>query len=320
MARIVIAVSAWIIAQKRAIPAPWHDLATVASRVVEDLDRAGALDFRYLHESLLIGWLAALGHWPDSMPRTIDAGALGLRAQTLTQAAAEANQERLERARQRRIIVVDGAEVAVEGGDYQYLYEAMKSTVGDSDPFPDRSTRFTSLAELADQPPTPRGNGTRGGYGHYDAERSMSTEQRQAVGFAGEWLAYQWLCHRYSTMSPESWVSSYRRHVFAGVPGDDDLGYDFRVVMARDLFFEVKATVGEFGEFELGESQVREAQHHARGDRWRLLVISHVLESERRSLEVLPNPFSRRGRGRFRLVGRAYATGTRRLRDDRQAH
>jgi hypothetical protein len=303
-ARVAIAVSAWMTAQKRAIPAPWHDLAAVTSRVVEDLDRAGALDFRSLDESLLIGWLAALGHWPDRMPRTLDADALGLRAETLTQAAAEANQERLERARQRRIIVVDGAEVAVEAGDYQFLYEALKSAVEESDPFPDRSTRFTPLAELADQPPTPRGNGTGGGYSYYDAERGMSSEQRQAVGFAGEWLAYQWLCHWYPTMSPESWVSSYRRQVFAGDPGDDDLGYDFRVVMARDLFLEVKATVGEFGEFELGESQVREAQRHARGDRWRLLVISHVLESERRSLQVLPNPFSRRGRGRFRLVGR----------------
>ena len=74
--------------------------------------------------------------------------------------------------------------------------------------------------------------------------------------------------------------------------------------MARDLYFEVKATQGEFGEFELGESEVREAQRHTHEDRWRLIVISQALNTEHRRLEVLPNPFSRRGRDRFQLVGR----------------
>ena len=92
--------------------------------------------------------------------------------------------------------------------------------------------------------------------------------------------------------------------MFPDEPGDDSLGYDFIVRQASgDLFFEVKATTGDLAEFELGESEVRMAQEHARNGRFRVLYVTRVLDGADRSITVLPNPFGSTSRDRFRLVG-----------------
>jgi hypothetical protein len=81
--------------------------------------------------------------------------------------------------------------------------------------------------------------------------------------------------HTYPGTDESSWVSTNRRGAFPGSPGDDGLGFDFRVGSGRQpLMFEVKATQGQGGQIELGESEVRAAQQHAGHDRWRLLVIT----------------------------------------------
>ena len=127
--------------------------------------------------------------------------------------------------------------------------------------------------------------------------------QRDAVGFAGEWLVFQRLERAYAdTFGEDCWVSTYRQLVFDG-PGDDSLGYDF-LVPARGgpLMFEVKASQGAAGEIRLGESEVRQAQANARNRRWRLVVVENALNTNRRRL-VLPNPFSPSSRGFYRFAG-----------------
>ncbi|MFJ6054812.1 hypothetical protein [Streptomyces sp. NPDC092307] len=69
--------------------------------------------------------------------------------------------------------------------------------------------------------------------------------------------------------------------------------------------FEVKATQGEGGRIELGESEVRVAQRFTGNDRWRLLVVSQVRDPEHMAIRMLPNPFGREGRGRYREEGGA---------------
>lgn len=62
------------------------------------------------------------------------------------------------------------------------------------------------------------------------ADAGLSPAQREAIGYMGEWYAYQWLRGRYSADVDEtSWVSSNRRKAFPGPPGDDGLGFDFKV-------------------------------------------------------------------------------------------
>jgi hypothetical protein len=63
-------------------------------------------------------------------------------------------------------------------------------------------------------------------------------------------------------------VSTNRRHLLTGDPGDDDgLGYDLEVHLGRNpLMFEVKAFRGDRGEIELGETEVEAAQRNASSD------------------------------------------------------
>ncbi|MFF7643096.1 protein NO VEIN domain-containing protein [Streptomyces canus] len=87
--------------------------------------------------------------------------------------------------------------------------------------------------------------------------------------------------------------------------GDDGLGYDFRVGSGRQpLLFEVKASQGEGGQIELGESEVRAAQRHTGSDRWRILMVTSVLEPSRLRVAMLPSPFSPRSlpRGGWRAA------------------
>ncbi len=87
------------------------------------------------------------------------------------------------------------------------------------------------------------------------------------LGTGGEWKG-----------RATSWVSTNRRKAFPGPPGDDGLGYDFRIGSGlRPYMYEVEATQGDGGRFELGEGEVRAAQQHAGNDRWRLLMVTHAL-------------------------------------------
>jgi hypothetical protein len=57
-------------------------------------------------------------------------------------------------------------------------------------------------------------------------------------------------------------------------------------------------------EFDLAESEVKVAQAHARNERYRILLITSVLDPEERRVHVLPNPFGVQGHGVYRTVGR----------------
>jgi hypothetical protein len=109
----------------------------------------------------------------------------------------------------------------------------------------------------------------------------------------------------YPEANESSWVSTYRRHVFAGDQSDDDPGFDFRVERARDmLMFEVKASRDEPGVFTLTDREIREAQRHARDGRWRLLVVPYVFDAVRCRVLRLPNPFDPNFEDRFRSEGK----------------
>lgn len=66
--------------------------------------------------------------------------------------------------------------------------------------------------------------------------------------------------------------------------------------------YEVKATTGDAGAIELGETEVRCAQEHSRNDRWRLLVVENALSHSPR-VHMLPNPFHHDSRSLFEFVG-----------------
>ena len=131
-----------------------------------------------------------------------------------------------------------------------------------------------------------------------------TSDQTELIGFMGELVAYDWLSNRYGSAC--LWRSHYRRHVINdGDIGNDDLGFDIEVLRERrgPLMFEVKATTTDDMAFDLSEKEIAVAQANAGHDRYRILFVGRVNDSENRWVSVLPNPLSTQGRGRYRIVG-----------------
>ncbi|MFH9351130.1 sacsin N-terminal ATP-binding-like domain-containing protein [Kitasatospora sp. NPDC017646] len=273
--------------------------------VTARLETAGALDFRLLGPDDVVAWLAALGQWPGDLPCTADLDRHGLTPEDLNEVRNEANRARAARERARRLISVGSRELDVHSGDFTELTAVLRENL---DARPELVGGRHHFAQLTPVAPRSGGSGARHrpGGGRGRADSGLSQAQRTAIGYAGEWYAYQWLCRQYPGTDESSWVSTNRRGAFPGTPGDDGLGFDFRVGSGKQpLMFEVKATQGQGGQIELGESEVRAAQQHASHDRWRLLVITSVLDSEELQVYMLPNPFGARGRGYYREEGGA---------------
>ena len=299
---MTVAVRAWLVHAGRAVEAPWNVPAEAAAHVREKLDEAGAFDFVRLDAAAVIGWLQALGIWPVEMPASYALDDLGLTTADVDAQRSAAKRERQANQRARRIVEINGQEFDTDDGLIQ-LRDALKVSLAETPAFTaGRQSRYTRLAEIAQPSAGSRRNNGTGGGGPY--REQLSDLQRHAIGFAGEWLVYEWLRSAYGdVVTEECWKSSFRAVEFPGDPGDDRLGYDF-LLPARggDVMFEVKATRGPAGEIQLGESEVRTAQENARNRRWRLVVVEHALTADRRRL-LLPNPFSPDSRGRYAFTG-----------------
>ncbi len=295
-------VHAWCRTNDRPLPADWSD-ATDVRPVVEALDRAGALDFRPLGADDVLAWASATGSWPEGMPLTTDLTALGLTEADLEQQLSDEDRERQERQRARRTVEVDNTPIDI-GSGYSELREQLRRSLEDAPEFLRSPARY---ARLAPGPTTAGrsggGNGAGGSAGRGAAVRA-SDQQLNAIGFAGEWLAYRWLGERYpDEFSDECWVSANRAKALPGDLGNDGLGYDFIVPRKGGaVMYEVKSTTEDGGEIRLGESEVLTAQANARNNRWRLLVVTKAFNKDRRIIQ-LRNPFAPASRGLFTFAG-----------------
>ncbi|MFI8879517.1 sacsin N-terminal ATP-binding-like domain-containing protein [Streptomyces sp. NPDC055243] len=279
-----------------------------AEEVTARLEAAGALDFRPLSPTDVVGWLAALGQWPDGMAVATELQLHGLSEADLERVRNAAEHERRERERKKRSVFVGGRAFDVYSGDFTALTRELDRVLQSGS-----APGITAAGSLRFTDPRPQTGPaqatgrTRGWRYAGGTDNGLTTAQREAIGYVGEWYAYQWLCVRYpDSMDETGWVSGNRRKAFPGPSGDDGLGFDFRVGSgSRPYLYEVKATGGEGGRFELGESEVRAARQHAGNDRWRLLVVTHALTPHKVAVQMLPNPYGKRGQGRYREEGGA---------------
>ena len=163
------------------------------------------------------------------------------------------------------------------------------------------------------------GSTTGGGCGGMRRRgRRLSDAQRQAMGQASEWLAFQFLCRRHSDFVDEtSWISENRAHFFGGSEGDDTAGYDFLVKTPQaDWLYEVKSSLEDSGEFELTANEHRIASIESKDGRrrYRILYVPYVFSPEEWYVLELPNPMGETTRKKFSRVGR----GSVRFRFERQ--
>lgn len=291
-------VHAWCRKNGVPIPVALTDVADTRPPV-NLLNQNGALDFTFLGQTDLVRWARAVGVWPAKMPLTMRLDDLGLVPDDLNTARTEEERTKQLRQRERRTVQIEGTSVDVSDS-LVGLRDVLKRSLEQSGDFLQTPARNTQLAPVGAV--RARGSDVRSG-GTSSSVRA-SDYQLAAIGFAGEWLVYQWLLQRFpAVVNEQCWVSRNRAQVFTGEPGDDGLGYDFAVPRSGGVvMYEVKSSTGEGGEIRLGESEVRAAQENARNRRWRLLVVTNVL-SNSRQIRQLPNPFDARSRGYFNFAG-----------------
>jgi hypothetical protein len=106
-------------------------------------------------------------------------------------------------------------------------------------------------------------------------------------------------------MSDACWVSANRMAFCPDNAGDDSLGYDFRVVTARnEWLFEVKSALDAGGEFEFTANEIRVAgsAELERKRKYRILYVPFVFDPVRWCVLMLGNPAAERTRNQFRVV------------------
>ncbi len=311
-------ISVWCQRHEAPLPEPWQQ--GEAQAVFRHLENSGLLDFELIGSTDTPGLCRRAGCWPDGMPETLDGEAL-----ELTRNDVEAEEKRREHARQQREIErrsILFAENSLDTGDPKFAENFQELAAGfmeNDETWFERSRKRTRLVEFnnPDQPGGGAGGGGTGG-GTRRRERHLTDAQRQAMGLAGEWLAYQFLCRRHSEYVDEScWVSENRAYFFGGDEGNDAAGYDFRVMTPQaEWLYEVKSSLEDSGEFELTANELRVAGGASKDGRrrYRILHVPYVFSPDRRYVLELPNSMGEATRNRFTTVGR----GSVRLRFERR--
>lgn len=293
-------IRAWLAREKNDLMPIWTG-AAAPETVRERLDAVGALDFVRIDDLTLLNWLDTLKLWPSEMERTLDLNTLGLTDEDLSVQASAAAAAQEARLRQQRQVALHGEVIDLDDtmntlitNVHKFLQENPESL---ETPYRTTSLRTTTQEQF-------RGSNVARAVSSQRRPQRMSDLQRNALGLAGELIAYHWLRKRDPGHVDElCWKSRNAGLAIIGRTGNDGLGYDFEVPRAEGtVMYEVKATQGEAGMIELGETEVRCAQEHARTDRWRLLVVEEALSVSPRII-MLPNPFRSDSRSKYSFVG-----------------
>jgi len=260
----------------------------------------GLNDFERLTDGYILRWLSENGHLPANMPQSTESEALGLSADDFARGESELERQKRERELERRTIEIDGNRFSSSAADCEALIAKVRSTILPG--FLACPAAVSKLEPVSGRE-KPKGGPSGGGVG-LGSDGRMTDAQKHATGLVGELLAFEWLKVQYEGATETCWKSKYRDLVFGGNLGNDSLGYDFEVLLkATSYMFEVKATTGSEGVIELGATELETSQRFARSNRFRILVVSNVLDAAHRRILVLPNPFSKRGRGLFEATG-----------------
>ena len=300
-------VGVWCQRNDVALPEPWQQ--GEAQAVVRYLENSGLLDFELIGSADIPALCHRAACWPEGMPETLDGEALGLSRDDVEAEEKRRERERQQREIERRSIMFAGT--SLDTGDPKFaenLQELAANFMANDETWFERSRQQTRLVEFEnpDQPGGGAGGGGTGG-GTRRRERQLTDSQRQAMGLAGEWIAYQFLRRRHSEYVDEScWVSENRAYFFGGDEGNDSAGYDFRVTTPQaEWLYEVKSSLEDSGEFELTANELRVAGGASKDGRrrYRILYVPYVLSPDRWCVLELPNPMGETTRSRFTTIG-----------------
>ncbi|MDX2933466.1 hypothetical protein [Streptomyces ipomoeae] len=251
--RLRVRMEAWLNRQGREAPS-----LPSATQVSSAMDAEGLLDFEPIGTRTLIAWLQTHGHWPAGMPATDRAADLGLHEPAPLPPSPPVGSTPLLAAPSGPSLLLNGRALPI---DPDHLRDLARQVAADLTPdqLAASPQPGTPSAPALPRQRTPSAAAGRGG-GYRAVPRD--TQRDRAVGLAGEVTVAAWLERQYGVPREESWKSGLRQYVFADGTGDGSLGYDFLIHDGdRTLLYEVKASTGDRGEFELGESEVERASH-----------------------------------------------------------
>ena len=297
-------VLAWCRRNRIPVPEPW--VSEDPQSVTRHLENAGLLDFEPVRDTQVPTLYHRAACWPEGMPQTLDPASLGLDRATI-----EEEEKRREKERQRRVIErrsIDFAGTRLDTADPSFaeaLRQLAENSIAAADGWFERSRR-PRLTDFTETEGGGRsvGGGTGGGTGR---RKPPPKDQRQAMGLASEWLAFEFLRRRHGAAADETcWVSGNRARFFGGDEGDDAAGYDFCVKTPQaEWLYEVKSSLEDTCEFELTPNEMRVAASVSRRSRrrYRILYVPFVFSPDRWLVLELPNPMGDETRSRFKQVG-----------------
>ena len=296
------------------LPEPWT--RAEAQAVVRHLENKGLLDFEAVKAEGVPSLCRRASCWPTGMPETLDENTLELDKDEVKEEEKRREHERQQREIARRSIEFAGN--SLDTGTPMFaesLQEIAADWLSKDETWFERSRQRTRLFEF--QNPQQSGGGSSAG-GTRRRGRQLSYAQRQAMGLASEWLAFQFLGRRHKDFVDETcWISENRAQLFGGDEGDDTAGYDFLVKTPQtDWLYEVKSSLEDSSEFELTANELRVASGASKDGRrrYRILYVPYVFWPDKWCVLELPNPMGEKTRNRFSMVGR----GSVRLRFKRQ--
>lgn len=273
----------------------------------------GWIDFRPLSESDIVLRLTIAGLWPKGYSANAELEAWGLSKAELISNEERVRAEKVEAIRRKTEVQFGGLSLSASRSGYADIAEAVKAAIDKATALQKVSSADASLAQVETVKPTTGHGGGSNWRMPKQPENTMSDEQKSAVGLIGELWAREWIRQRHALedVNENNWVSCYRDSVLNSSGGDDTLGYDFVVTTrSRSYYYEVKASTGDPSRFEMGPTEIFAAQRF-RGDkehRYRILYLANVGDPLRMTATLLINPFSQKGEGKFRSIGRGSVT------------
>jgi hypothetical protein len=301
---------AWCRVHASQIPAAWITPEKASVSLLETLDARGALDFEVLDEERLVAWLRAVGQWPNGMPHSTSLEALGISESDLNHDRQQRERERAEREKHERSVEFRGRLIDPNEADHNMVSAEIAENIS-------KTALKVPLGTSTNLQPAPAKSGASryGTGGSGGGRRHVPEKKTDFIGFLGECAVYHWLRRQLNNSDiDESWKSEMRSRILPGL-GNDGLGYDFSIRFRRKTWLlEVKSSIGDPMEFEMGESEVRAAMASAssKDTEYRIVYVSGVLDPSVLRIDVLPNPWSAEGRPVFQTFGQGWRYGFRR--------
>ena len=311
-------ISTWVANTQDDVPPlvveTWSDPVNKRIIVISQIMEDGWLDFRLLDNELIIKLFIKYGFWPEGKPLSTVLSDWGIDEEAIKENDSAIKEKKQKEKDKRKQIDFGGKTYSAEPDDFMDLAQAVKDSFDDSTVFDSAQNGLSNLSDVGKS----KHSGGQGGGGGSSSKPDavMSDEQKLAIGLAGEIYAGEWIKQYHRKVhnievNDDSWVSKYRDRILATDKGDDSLGYDFIVKLKTvTYYYEVKASQGNSYAFQMGPTEIAHAQRCTadKKQKYRVLYVSNVGHSSKTKIDFLPNPFSKAGSTKIRLVGKGSVT------------